>query len=243
MARRIPRMYLLIAHLCGPPADILWPEASEWFYGHIASLTGLAVSNSFGERACLMGDERYAKALRTIVDAMKPPLRETNASHFLDFMSDLLTYLASATVNPRRITCATLDKICVKETGTTWRTLRRFPARMEGMAAEIERIDAFPLFKLKESSASLRRDAAHLKELLERPVAVSTEPRSRTPPLYDLICVVRSWTGRPHDKEVIELLHAADLALNPGAKEREPRFDTQTLLDLRSRLKRELLRT
>jgi hypothetical protein len=234
-------MQLLIAHLCGPRADIMWPAAYEWFHGHIASLPGTAFEWR-DEQTRLMQDKTYPKALWAVLDAIKPPLPKPYDS---DFAPDFLTYLVCLVVVPpraNRAARATLAKSWVTETGKTWKALREFPTRIKGMAGQIDRMNAHPFLRLKELPTIMRRDAEQLAERLKIFSQVLAEAFPQTPPsLHDLMSIVENWTGRAHDRQVIELLNAADVALNP--KQSKPRFDTQKLLDLRSRQKRGLLRT
>jgi hypothetical protein len=146
-------------------------------------------------------------------------------------------------------------------TGRTWKALKAFPGQLRRMADEVEKINSGLICPPEPSSEPrsqldflvghsismlpviLRYYAAAVNVETEKFSAVMKEfpPRQRESPhpgAFLLSLIVKISSGRFHDREVAELLNAADLVLNPGKQDRDKGFDAQTLADLRSRRKR-----
>lgn len=189
-----------------------------------------------------MADEAYGNALRAFVEKITLPLPRPYDSDFLAFASDFLTYLAWMTVvsskatsnDQRRTKRISLEESWAAKTGKTWKALREFPKRIEGMASEIERMNANPFFRLEGLPTVMRREAEHLEERLRTLPNLHAEAFPRVSPLDGLRGLVESWTGQPHAELVAELHHAANAAL--GAQERQ--FSEAAVYQARYRAKK-----
>jgi len=146
------------------------------------------------------------------------------------------------------------EKFWTCDTGKTWKALREFPDRLRRMAEEVEHVNRdryFNLLAQKSDSmiaalpATLRACAdcydRLIRELPARTRAFYSHP-SHEHPLWvgELSKIVKAITGRYCDREVAELLNAADLVLNPDKENIDKGWDSQTLADLRFRRKRRM---
>jgi hypothetical protein len=206
-----------------PPGEILSPHASK----------------SFRERVGrVKRDTRYAKALQAVMKRvrMNALLGESTLSvseyrAALASASDLLTELACATVIPNRSKRKKLEETWANGTRKTWKAVKDFPKQIERMADQIERINTStflaPVQQINPKARSAEiarhsfRELPGIMRLYARALAERTRtiPRlnasvfPRIPTHYYLMVAVRSWTGKPHDKQVAELLNAAGIAL------------------------------
>jgi hypothetical protein len=170
--------------------------------------------------------------------------------------------LACLAVSPHQGRPALLERYWASKTGKTWKALKGFPKRLEGMAEEMGRINTGDrLFFARRRRNDLDRGdleklgwicrqlpemmRSYATALRERNAAVeAVTPRDgRFVALLNLSEVVKSLLGAYHDKDVAELLNTADLVLNPGDPKSGERFDAQTLRDSRCRQKYKTPRT
>jgi hypothetical protein len=148
----------------------------------------------------------------------------------------------------------TMEKIWASKTGKTWKALKEFPARLGGIADEVEKINksdlASPLIWMREDEPKariakdhfqrlpgvLRFYAAFLRMLLVEKVPATWErhfpsaPRGHSHSIFHLSQLIKASTGRFHDREVCDLLDAAACALGVDYQ-----FDPTLLAQARSR--------
>lgn len=93
-------------------------------------------------------DQQYAQARRAILDRVtRPGWRVALDGTLTHPDPSLLTTLACAAVFSDRLSRKeSLDAVAVEETGKTWKALRDFPERIDGIARAIGKVNAGNLF-------------------------------------------------------------------------------------------------
>lgn len=198
-----------------------------------------ATSKSFDAKMLRVEkDIRYEKALDAIM--VRVNIRSllggstVSVAAYTDVLAsaaDLLTTLACASVIPNRSMSKKFKEARAEGTGKTWKAVKEFPKRIKSMADEMERVNTSTFLapekaiKRKARGAKMARqkfrDLPSLMRVfgtaLERQIEVisllNADVFPRTPTHEYLMLAVRSWTGKPHDKEVAELLNAAGTIL------------------------------
>jgi hypothetical protein len=140
-----------------------------------------------------------------------------------------LLALVYATVIEARLTRASYEKRLMANTEKTLKSAKEFPARIERLATEIEKMNANPFFNSKRHDTLSLALRGYARFLAERVEFFNAMPSAGTQPGLHLSFTVRDWTGRFHDKEVLDLLTEAAAFLQ---KDRE--YDPQTLRHWRS---------
>jgi len=151
-------------------------------------------------------------------------------------------------------------------TGKTWKALREYPRRLRKMAKEVKSINESPFFgpggvitsqkpiaifskrQFLLLPTTLQRYADWLEAWAEKVPDLHSQHYPPAPRGYSRFAIYMSTlskllTGRFCDREVAELLNAADLVLNADDPKSGERFDVQTLVDLRARDKKKVPRT
>jgi len=135
--------------------------------------------------------------------------REPTASKALDHVlgsnNDLsheyyMLALVYATVVGARLSRASYEKRLMANTGKTLKSAREFPARIERLAAEIEKMNANPFFRsihVDSLSLALTR---HARFLAERIKFFNATPSLGTQPGLLLSFAVRDWTASTTSK-------------------------------------------
>lgn len=157
------------------------------------------------------------------------------------------------------------ERTWARDTGKTWKQLTEFSDRLRRIAQEIRGLSrsycfdpkrAFrpnPLLPDNTQWAFAKRQFDKLPTFLEvyacwleaQVKGISARmkyfyrraPRRHSGFIHFVSDQVKLMTGNFHDREVADLLNAADRALNPGHQGTEDRFDEQTIALLRSRQK------
>jgi hypothetical protein len=197
----------------------------------------------------LEASSRFGKACKAIARLQRDPYQGFDYSF-------LLAYLACRGVSRQRMSRKTWQKVWTVGTGKTWKSLKDFPKRLRGLADEVERINSSSFFapreyvnrktvkativrgRLSELPGVLRLYATALEQHLCRvPDLIAQSfpppPRGHSTSIFDLAEFVKGLTGRPHDKEVTELLNAAGEALGEKCD-----LDALDLAQARSRRKK-----
>ena len=200
---------------------------------------------------CLQKNADFERAVRTITDCQREVTREVKG--FTEVIANLLaTFACLAVCCNRGAQRKAWEKVWPMDTGKTWKALREFPGRLQGMAKEVEQVIASPIFaaatftKEKTVMGEMVRKHLHLLPGTMRLCAMALEayivrvpdltaeafsaPRGGNEALLKLSEVAEMATGKWHDREVAEVLNAAARALG---KERE--FDALTIAQARSR--------
>jgi hypothetical protein len=222
--------HFLMAQFPGPVPGKSWvlaPVASSWFREQVDRL---------GK------DGAFVRSLRTLTDEIKGVPAE-ESSYFLT------TYACAAVISGRvALNRKAREETWADETGKTWKALKEFPERIERIACEMERINQHPLLAPEKSVNEKGRDAKIARQSFRdlpsimRLFAKALNGRILLMPklhadvfpadsgIHYLQLAVRSWTGKPHDRKVAELLNAAAVALDQKAA-----FDAITLAQMRYR--------
>jgi hypothetical protein len=198
----------------------------------------------------LLTDDAVLRKLKVI-----SALRDERRCSF-DFSRELTTWACRA-VSPNQGRPAFLDDYWARGTGKTWKSLKEFPRRLMDLADEIERVNtADPLFYARRRGKDLERFALlrlgqsckglpimirdYSEALRERNATVTAAtPRSGSQnALFQITEVVKWSTGKPHDKEVSELLNVVAEALGE-----DKRFDATSIAQARSRSRKKVDKT
>lgn len=215
------------------PSPIIQEEAKKTVRGWVALVNS---------------DRKFCKAL----DVLKAHQPEPIVKELLGSWLPVLACLAV----PRKGGGGkkTLQKIWASESGKTWKALREFPARLRGVADEVERINESdflsPSTWIRDDETKarivkshflrlpgiLRVYAAYLHKLLVEKMPATwgrhfpSGPRGHSQSLFYLSHLVKACTGRFHDKDVCDLLDAAACVLGVNYQ-----FDPTLLAQARGR--------
>ena len=218
--------------------------------------------------AQLMADSGFRQALEEIHGLARDSQEAASENE-----EALLLYACLAVKHRKRMDGTpkeNYERRWAQDTGKTWKALAEFPGRLRGMAEEVKGLSGSPFFDPARTTTTMIPDGKHWdfakRELSmlhlflegysywldERVKCVSTfmkhfyrrVPRG-TLSLFTLNVSkeVKLMTGRFHDREVADLLNAADFVLNPDIAKSGPRFDEQSIALMRSRQKRKAPKT
>ncbi len=203
----------------------------------------------------ILANHDFVSAVRRIANHLTVRSTEQRASALLAFLAVLATL-------ERGSYRKAWAKLWVKGTCKSWKALKDFPKKLEGMAEELERLNASYFFapehcgkadfvkqnlyklpevvqeRLYELPESMRLYAEALEVQIETVPGLTAHffPRGPLAPLdgaFQLSRFLKVLTGRYHDKEAAELLNAAAIALG-----KEPHWDALKIAQARSRRKK-----
>jgi hypothetical protein len=206
----------------------------------------------------LRADPGFRRARNVVMDCRARDFRDFN-------LDDVLTMFVCFALVPQGVSAETVQRLFTFSTGKSWKALKGFPARLKKMAGQIETVNAGPFFdplnltartvtgralraQLPLLPVTLRAYAAFLELLISKlPPLISNyfapgkPQRGHSAWILHISNFVKKLTGRFRDVEVSDLLNAADPILDSDRT--QPRFEPQTLADLRFRGKHRLRRT
>jgi hypothetical protein len=203
-----------------------------------------------------MADEGVRRAMETICKLARD-------GHSATVSSDLFRFLSQAVQCPRP--AQDYERDWARDTGKSWKQLTEFPDRLRGIAEEVEGLSRSKFFDPARAIISemplavdqrrefpilpkaLRNYANWLKGQIELNLAFRKHygrwPRKHSHFIRYVSEEVKSITGRYCDREVADLLNAADRVVNPGNRDNKDRLDEQTIALLRSRQNRKTPKT
>lgn len=219
-------------------------------------------SNPFQDRQSrLIANDGFSRALAKILN-----LARKGHTPAAEGREALLVFVPLAVQRMKPARREDWERTWARDTGKTWKQLTEFSDRVRRIAEEIKGLSGSHYFDRKRAitEKSLLPDSTHWEfakrhfELLpmflegyacwleEQVKAISAlmkhfyrrAPRKHSGFIRFVSDQVKLMTGKFHDREVADLLNAADRALNPGHQGTEDRFDEQTIALLRSRQKR-----
>jgi hypothetical protein len=202
--------------------------------------------------AVLEKDTPFQKALRSLTAHQTDPSLK-------QILGTLLPVFACLAI-PRRSgrSRESIQGVWALGTGKTWRGIKNFPARLRGIADEVQKINDTGFFSpntwiTKDTTRAritkghflrlpglLRIYGAYLEALASEKIPAAWQsqihptPRRHSPTLFWLSDIVKVATGRFRDREVCDLLDATAAAL--GVKYQ---FDPILLAQARSRYNRQ----
>jgi hypothetical protein len=210
----------------------------------------------------LMADARFRGALGALCKGSGLPSESPVKRQFCDAVA-LLSSLAVAKTAKRQ----SFEELWAQNSGKTWKALIKFPNRLRNLAKEVQQMNGSLFFsptllvadkvpsdsiqglvsRFSELPNALYYYANGVEAMAQDLPAVTSEHYWRQPghsPWIDQLSeLVNRLTGRFHDKEVAELLNAAEALLLPNMRGRNKGFDAQTLADFRSRRRHKTVRT
>jgi hypothetical protein len=168
------------------------------------------------------------------VTASRQPILESIRQSFfptgLAAVSLYLTDLAHAVAVGASSSLALYNELDAEGTRLKYRTLKKYPGRIETMADEIERINAAPFFA-SEFAAGQHADLPVNMRLYAQALRRRIEtPRSYMRPILYLTYRVKEWTGNYQDAKVATLLQECADVLGRGSS-----YDALTLAQARYR--------
>jgi hypothetical protein len=178
-------------------------------------------------------NQEYSQARRAILGRVtQPAWRVALDGGPAEPDPSLLTTLACAVVFSDRLSRKeSLDAMAVEETGKTWKALREFPDRIEGIARAMEKVNAGDLFApekqinaeatdaerfrrcFRDLPNMLRLWAKALKERMKHIRRLDSAVFGDSNPRAYLQFLIKESTGKPNDQLVANLLNAAAGAL------------------------------
>ena len=210
----------------------------------------------------LLGDEGFRRALRALENSCRPvaqPSPELENPNEILLREMIPFFAALSVVSKKAVSKQTLKTIWTTGTGKTWKALREFPDRLRHMAKEVEQLNT-SLFLCPSRAIYATTPIANAAKIhFDRlpgilktyanwlDVWIDKFPKSMEEHFgpgrlgHDWALLLLSYltkmvTGKFQDALLSELLNSADHVLNP--EHQGPRFQPQTLLDLRYRKKR-----
>jgi hypothetical protein len=210
----------------------------------------------------LLADDRFSKALEALCKFGVQDSIPQRGQEFRDAVPVLASFAVQKVAGRE-----SFEQLWAQGTKKSWKALTEFPNRIRSMGTEIEQLIRSHFFaperlvadKVPEDNVPvLVNHFSNLPVILyyfanaieaitqELPAETSNyyyRGRGNSPWIGELSNLVNRLTGRFHDKEVAELLNAAEAVLHPNKRGNDKGFDAQTLADFRSRRKSRAITT
>lgn len=220
------------------------------------------------EEVRLKADSECCLALKRILQLARKDYSVARSEEHLVFFVSLAVRNRKRTGERTRFTRKeSFERTFAQFTGKTWKQLAEFPNRLRRIAAEVEHLSGSPSFDPAQTITSELPLAIYAKRefpilpttlenyanWLEAHVSATSRFIKRFCPqgpqgrysgfILNVSEEVKLLTGRVCDRQVADLLNAADLALNPDDPDSGTRYDEQGIALLRSRKKRKTSQT